>query len=295
MKKSLILLWICGITSALSAQIPNAGFEQVLSTGTPAHWPTCPILLSVGDSIQYDGITGFYQMSADAHSGQNALELRNAFNYSSGKTISSCAVGVGDSSGFGGYVNTFPMSGQPVALQFWYKIPQNPGNDTVVCRVSLNNNLGNAFATGEWKFSGIQAAYSQVNIPLIPVAGWDSSLMGSQIAASASILFRNQVEDATPTFGTRWLIDDLQWAQPAMVNDHAYANLNLFPNPGCDILFIPGASDPQAEVIVFNLQGQSVLKHNGSEQVNVSTLPAGLYLVRLQLPHQIQFKQWCKW
>lgn len=294
MKKNLFLSLFGSLTFTLSAQIPNAGFEQVLSTGTPANWPNCPILLAVGDSIQYDSIPGFYQLSSDARSGQRALELRNAYNYSSGKVITSCAVGVGDSSGFGGYVNTFPMSGQPTALQFWSKIPQNPGNDTLVCRVSLNNALGNAFATGEWKYSGTQASFTLVNIPLFPVAGWDTSLMGTQVAASASIAFRNQVEDAVSTFGTRWLIDDLQWVQPTGVTEYPLGTLVLYPNPGSELVYLQGVSEPQATLSLFNAQGQLVMQQQGTQPIPVSNLPSGLYLFRLQGTHQVYSGHWMK-
>ena len=83
-----------------------------------------------------------------------------------------------------------------------------------------------------------------------------------------------------------WMIDNFcvvyqyPGETPIIKNTNA---INLFPNPTQNELYIT-ASYPIALVVVTNLLGQTVYtKDYNSEQVqvDVSDLPAGIYLVRI--------------
>ena len=66
--------------------------------------------------------------------------------------------------------------------------------------------------------------------------------------------------------------------------------MTVYPNPAQDIVQIQytGPIDPQAKLQVFNVTGQAILTTNwtennpeGYQQLDVSTLPPGLYLIRI--------------
>lgn len=67
------------------------------------------------------------------------------------------------------------------------------------------------------------------------------------------------------------------------VNSFSAANLKLYPNPVSNgVLSIETQSSATAEVEFFNMLGQKVLAAKASKHINVSSLTAGIYLVRVQ-------------
>jgi len=67
------------------------------------------------------------------------------------------------------------------------------------------------------------------------------------------------------------------------VNSFGAANLKLYPNPVSNgVLSIETQSSAAAEVEFFNMLGQKVLAAKASKHINVSSLSAGIYLVRVQ-------------
>ena len=73
------------------------------------------------------------------------------------------------------------------------------------------------------------------------------------------------VMNSTPTFGS---------------DDKAKMEIVLYPNPVSDVLNIETALDIQS-VVFLNINGQKVLSSN-QKQINVSALPAGIYMVQIQ-------------
>ena len=69
---------------------------------------------------------------------------------------------------------------------------------------------------------------------------------------------------------------------PLAVADFNQSNLevSLYPNPVRDILNIEIENDIQS-IEIYNIQGQKVLSSN-QNQINVSDLASGMYLVRIQ-------------
>ena len=56
--------------------------------------------------------------------------------------------------------------------------------------------------------------------------------------------------------------------------------VSIYPNPTNDVLNIETASDLKS-IEIYNIQGQKVLSSN-QKQINVSTLPSGIYMIRIQ-------------
>ena len=67
------------------------------------------------------------------------------------------------------------------------------------------------------------------------------------------------------------------------VNSFNAANLKLYPNPVSNgVLSIETSSSAASEVELFNMLGQMVLATKASKHINVSSLTAGIYLVRVK-------------
>ena len=67
------------------------------------------------------------------------------------------------------------------------------------------------------------------------------------------------------------------------VNSFNAANLKLYPNPVSNgVLSIETSSSVASEVELFNMLGQMVLATKASKHINVSSLTAGIYLVRVK-------------
>jgi len=69
------------------------------------------------------------------------------------------------------------------------------------------------------------------------------------------------------------------------VSSAAFSNVNMYPNPAKDILHIDFGMLSNASLQILNLQGQVMLSKQLSGQtkeLDISTLPAGLYFVQLE-------------
>ena len=55
------------------------------------------------------------------------------------------------------------------------------------------------------------------------------------------------------------------------------AGVSVYPNPATDVVYLKGVE--AANVVVRNVAGAVVLTENGVNQVNVSALPAGMYIL----------------
>ena len=91
-----------------------------------------------------------------------------------------------------------------------------------------------------------------------------------------------------PLFNINWLDFSLLTSTEEV---EAIANLNLFPNPGKGLFHLEGQlkEKQNVEVQVFDLLGQVVWQKSLrdvaqlSEPIDLMRLPAGNYLIRLQL------------
>jgi hypothetical protein len=105
--------------------IQNGSFESLNSDGTLRNWGNVYLMsvwidssgVSHSDSIVYDG--PFYAPTNDAFHGNTALELRNAWNFTSNIGIAG-AVGLDDDSVFSSFANQghsiFPFC----TCKFWF-------------------------------------------------------------------------------------------------------------------------------------------------------------------------------
>jgi hypothetical protein len=69
---------------------------------------------------------------------------------------------------------------------------------------------------------------------------------------------------------------------PTSINEANLDNaVSIYPNPAANILNIT-TSSLNFQVSVFDLTGQSVLRESNSSTIDISGLPTGLYMLKLQ-------------
>jgi hypothetical protein len=74
---------------------------------------------------------------------------------------------------------------------------------------------------------------------------------------------------------------DFHYSTTDGIDDQHGSMLTLYPNPAKDRVVIEGVE--AAEVQVYNAIGQVVKTVQGSNEINVSGLPAGIYSIRVTM------------
>lgn len=77
-----------------------------------------------------------------------------------------------------------------------------------------------------------------------------------------------------------------------------HSNLMLFPNPAIDKLNIISESGPIKHIYIFNTTGSLVFETSGDNNiqqiVTITSIPAGQYIIRVQLEREILNQQFIK-
>ena len=74
------------------------------------------------------------------------------------------------------------------------------------------------------------------------------------------------------------------------VGENGFENINLYPNPANDIIHIEGL-EGEHEVQIYNAIGMLVMTTTlqGDSEINISDLPSGYYLIRIDNRHAVKF------
>ncbi|MBC7554885.1 MAG: T9SS type A sorting domain-containing protein [Taibaiella sp.] len=81
----------------------------------------------------------------------------------------------------------------------------------------------------------------------------------------------------TDTFGCIKLSDGYALNNLAVNSIETAAPISIYPNPATSMVHVEGAAD--ARVTVSGMEGKVVLEYNKQNDINISTLPAGLYMI----------------
>ena len=116
-----------------------------------------------------------------------------------------------------------------------------------------------------WTEASPSSSWRTITVDLTPYAGH-----------TVNIAFRYQGENAH-----RWFIDNVDVHSTDGINDIASEAIAIYPNPAKDNIHINGIEN-ETEVNIYNVTGALVktVVTNGAEEINVSELPAGLYMAR---------------
>lgn len=284
----IILAMICCNAFVSNAQLMNTGFENLNADGSIQYWGFTRLEAVIIDSngvAHYDSIVidqKYCQSSTDAHSGNRALEIRNAFNYTQNQGISGGALSSNDTMQ-SPYTSFVPIVSRPLALSFYYKyLPV--GNDTAYVYIQALDANSNEIGYAEQWIPGTASSYTLMNIPV--------NYSSSDSAALVFIQFKASYNDSTAHFGTRFLIDDLFLQAPNSTRDFSAVNhVSIYPNPVNDLLFIQAAS-PVKAISIRSMTAQQVYDHQGAvTSIDCSKFENGIYFVRIETDKGVQTRR----
>ena len=206
------LLIFCIQVSKSDGQIPNHDFEIVLADGHLSNWGniflSADVINSAGNQIVDSIIFNcpFNGPTSDSYSGSSALEIRNAYSYTSGDVYVGSATDDTDSvySVWGNFEIILAQI-QPMELNFSFKhFPVN--GDTSVANLGLYDQFGNQICSAKALLIGTFSTYTRIFIPI--------DYTSSDSVVAYSLIFSNFYSDSDSliaNFGTVTLIDNISF------------------------------------------------------------------------------------
>jgi len=274
------------------AQVPNSNFNLLNSDGTLANWGNVYLFqawldtngVMHGDSIVFDG--PLYAPTSDAYSGSHALELHNAWNYTSNTGIAG-AVASDEDSVFSswGILNLVPTNATafnpfaPINFGFHYKyFPVN--GDTAYALLTLYDSLGNRTGECEILLSDSTQTYTEIYAPVV----YTSNALAAYYSLRFSNFYTANPGYKQPSLGTRLLIDQIGFNlvtsidQPSAI---AQNKIQLVPNPAGNQLRIQLASNEAVGARVLSLLGKELIPLQNSNILDLQNLNTGIYLLEV--------------
>lgn len=284
MKPLLPLLFLLSMTGA-HAQIHNGGFEDLNDTGFPAYWQGRLMLLEMWvdsngvfhtDSVVFDG-GALYALTDDVHSGEHAVELRNAYNYTDAAPIAGGWLATNDSTVYSGFNLVFlTTEQQPQTLSFWAKyLPQ--GGDVGYVQMDVYDEGQEIVGTGALSIAGTFSEYTLFEVPI--------TYSGINAPTMFTLNFSTASPTSSITFGTRFLIDDVQLDQAASVSELDGPALRLFPVPAQDRLTVRTEGVPLGRTVrITDVSGRiTLLTLDADGVLDCGALANGHYTLELPM------------
>ncbi len=217
-----------------NAQFNNGGFEDLNSQAMPQYWQGDLHIFAITvdsngvfqvDSVVYDAGSD-YALSTDAHSGQYAIELRNAYNYTQDEALVGRVHANSDTTNYQGFpLVTVPVTQRPASIGFWAKYAPL-ADDSAQVTVTVLDEAESTIGTGLLTIGGTVSQYTAFDVPVI--------YSTEDVAAFIQLTFANATFGGTASFGTRLLIDDVSVTfTPDAVNEAVLpaSSLSVFPVP----------------------------------------------------------------
>jgi Secretion system C-terminal sorting domain len=289
MKKYLKLTLVASLFSfkALS-QIPNPGFECINPSNTACNWGTGFIFTaSLGndgmlhtDSIVFDN-THFDLPTADAHTGNQAIEISNAWNYTQNIPLAGRILASRDSA-FSSYATFIPVASHPQYFSFYYKyLPV--GGDSAIASLKIYDTATNEIGAGTIIMSGATTNYT--------LAQTNVAYTSPGVAAFVVISFRTAINQIN--MGTRLLVDDVSFqnvlATRNLVKDKAFS---FYPNPAKDIMTLNNTQNTKVEIV--NELGSVILHQNNAASIDISELSKGFYYLKVYEADKTEIRKFLK-
>ena len=270
--RSLISLFLFTMTLTLSAQIPNAGFEQ-WTAGNPDGWVTTNIF-GLGTPIT---------QVAPAHSGASAVRgevITTAFN----DTLPPLLIG-------GNIGQGFPISNRYGSLTGFHKFSPSGGDELIVVVLLYSN--GSGIGEGAINISAANSAFSQFTVPIdyyttdIP----DEAIIEITIVDPTSSIIAHP--------GSYFILDDLEFSLATDIQEGFASGVPVefqleqnYPNPFNPVTQIRYGLPRDAEVtlVIYNQLGQKVATLMEGRQTagyhtvsfDAAQLPSGPYFYQIQ-------------
>lgn len=283
MKRNLILAITLLGTSMAHAQVPNSSFEELNGFNNISQWGKT-LLLSViidssggeqADSIVFDN--QLYFATPDAHTGVQAMEMRNAYNFTSNQGIAGGAILTPDegySINFLSLVEVAPI--QPAVLNFYYQY-YPVGSDSAQAVLNVYDADGLQLGGSVVNIGGTHSAYELSSTPI------DYTQPGTVHFIAMS--FSTSIPGGDLHYGTRFIVDDVSLDGSLGLAEQALAaNVGLYPNPATDQFSIQ-SDEPVEAIALLTTSGQQVPVQSSGNTFDCSQLMRGIYFVTIQTAH----------
>ncbi|WP_300665886.1 T9SS type A sorting domain-containing protein [Fluviicola sp.] len=281
MKRLLTLMAFGVLSFSLQAQIPNNGFETLNADNNVSQWSKSFLTViwidstgeSHGDSIVFDSPNhALYLPTTDAHSGQYALEMRNAFNVTSNVGIAGGAFLSGTDTYDIGFVTSIPVSPiLPETFSFYYKyFPL--ASDSAQAIATMYDSDGIQIGEAVLTLGGTVSNYTLAS----------ASIVYSEVrpVENIAIAFATATPGNEPTFGTRFIVDDVSLDGSLGLNEQKNS-FSLFPNPANSNFVIDGLTGNES-FSLFHVSGEQVdVNLNQSGKIDCSSWPGGVYFLHV--------------
>ncbi len=283
MKKTITLSVIALLlrASAMYAQVPNPGFENLNYDGSASNWGNVYLFaimidsmgISHEDSIVVDG--QFYFATPDAHSGLVAMEMRNAWDFTANEGIAGSVTADTDSvySSWSSF-ETVSIQEQPVDFGFYYEyFPV--GDDSAIATLQVFDEFSNMIGEARIILSGTTNVYTYATTPVL------YTLPGTVVYYYMN--FSTAVYGSVANLGTRFLVDDVEMNTTTGINLlNANNEFEMYPNPSGNQIRINVLKNEPFEIEMVNALGTSVLKRQNENRLDISGLAAGVYFVNIR-------------
>ena|SRR6218665_2336717 len=280
MKQKLLLSTTALVISFFSqAQVPNGTFELLTSDNHVSQWVK-NFLISISidstgefhsDSIVFDHSDNqLYRATTDAHTGAYALEMTNAYNYTTNSGMTGGAFLA--SSDFYSAISpevVYMDPIQPETFSFYYKyFPQ--ATDSALAVLTLFDIDGIQISETKVSLGGTVSDYTLVSLPI----QYDMDVP----AHAMSITFATAQAGHQPTPGTKFIVDDVELSGNLGINEESL-ELSLYPNPANSTFQLNEMVD-SGQVELYDLEGKHIKTLNQFENCfNVSGIQNGSYII----------------
>jgi hypothetical protein len=171
---------------------------------------------------------------------------------------------------------------------FWYKaVPSGVSNDVESLRVTIgDNNKTSAITDTLWNLDTIVNTNYMMGSTIFSVNSNANYFIGFQAHSPSNY----------PTVQNfALIIDDVSVEYPWSIEEKSIV-FGTYPNPASDYLIVSIVNKPEERTILelVNVLGQVVLKKemvNSTENVNISVIKSGLYLVRISSGDNVSVKK----
>ncbi len=279
MRVKIFILALLFSVTGIKSQVLNSSFELLNGDSSVKNWGDLILFSIPFDSLghQLDSVIidkGLYFTTTDAHTGQRAMEMRNAYYAVSGQKIAGRAKMTMADSIYGAFVSPCPIGINPTVFSFYYKFfPVN--NDTAFAYLVVTDSMDNELGGAKISIHQLASSYQLATAPV--------SYTTAGVPAFMTIYFRTTTTITQAHYGTRFIVDDVSTLQTG-ITERAAAELVLAPMPVDDRLAIQitdGGLSNEATVQLYDMSARALstvyVKTANGIEIATDNLPAGIY------------------
>lgn len=270
----------------MKSQIPNGDFETILSDGSLSNWGNVTLFAVIidfsgnvlQDSIVWDG--PFCGVTTDAHTGNYALEMRNAYNFTANESINGWASVDEDTTYTAwGSLEFIATTIRPQDFNFFYKY-ESVNGDSGIVRLAFYDSMGNVVGEASMIFSGTNSSFNAATLPVY----YSSSNPVVSYSLNFSTYFSMADYPTGCSFGTRLIIDDVDFSGTTGVSNIAMSDdVIIYPNPCKEYFSVKNTN--ASEYTIYSSGGQVIQTGflNSEKKIVLRQNPAkGIYTIELK-------------